>query len=471
VAACNGCKFYAFRRLSSRQSGSQNNGIDFALAVPIADYTGSCGKRVSLNAAPWLGGAMHRNAVLDHTKLDRTSSEPGALRYRGVAARTLRRFLRLMGDPAVAFELWNGTRVIPVGRPVATLRIKDAATLGRFMFRPEMGFGEAYVDGRIEVDGSLVDVLDAVYRAPVTSWAHRILSRGRRPRHNSRSGSRDNIHAHYDLGNDFYRLWLDERMVYTCAYYPTPDTTLAAAQVAKLEHVSRKLALRPGERVVEAGCGWGALALHMARHHGVRVRAFNISSEQIAYAREQAAREGLTQQVEFVEDDYRNIGGTYDAFVSIGMLEHVGVEHYAELGRVIDRCLPAHGRGLLHTIGRNRPARLNAWVEKHIFPGGYPPTLGEMRKIFEPFDFSVLDVENLRLHYEKTAAAWLGAFEQVTEKVAAMFDERFVRGWRLYLSGTTVAFRCSLLQLFQVVFARGRCNEIPWTRAYVYGER
>jgi cyclopropane-fatty-acyl-phospholipid synthase len=231
------------------------------------------------------------------------------------------------------------------------------------------------------------------------------------------------------------------------------------------------VALRPGQRVVEAGCGWGALALYMARHHGVQVRAFNISSEQIAFAREQASRAGLNHRVEFIEDDYRNLNGTYDVFLSVGMLEHVGTEHYAELGRVIDRCLPAHGLGLIHTIGRNRPARLNAWVEKHIFPGGYPPTLGEMQAIFEPFDFSVLDVENLRLHYERTAAAWLQRFERAAEQVAARFDERFVRAWRLYLSGTTVAFRTSLLQLFQVVFARGKSNEIPWTRAAVYGER
>jgi cyclopropane-fatty-acyl-phospholipid synthase len=153
------------------------------------------------------------------------------------------------------------------------------------------------------------------------------------------------------------------------------------------------------------------------------------------------------------------------------MLEHVGTDHYRELGRIIDRCLPAHGRGLIHTIGRNRPMRLNAWIEKHIFPGGYPPTLGEMQAIFEPFELSVLDVENLRLHYEKTAAAWLANFEQVAPQVAERVDERFVRAWRLYLSGTTVAFRVGLLQLFQVVFARARSGAMPWTRAHVYGAR
>ena len=198
------------------------------------------------------------------------------------------------------------------------------------------------------------------------------------------------------------------------------------------------------------------------------MRAFNISHEQIVFGREQAKREGLNDRVEFIEDDYRNITGMYDCFMSVGMLEHVGPDHYRDLGAVIDRSLPAHGRGLLHTIGRTRPARLNAWIEKHIFPGGCPPTLGQMMDIFEPYCFSVLDVENLRLHYEKTAAQWLERFERQVDEIARMFDERFVRAWRLYLAGTTVAFRTSLLQLFQVTFARDRFNGIPWTRAHVY---
>jgi cyclopropane-fatty-acyl-phospholipid synthase len=399
-----------------------------------------------------------------------TGRLPGAAAAVGsLAGKIVAGFLRLLGDPPVRVELWNGEGAGPAPpQAVATVQIKDRLTLFRLLFHPELAFGEAYVDGRIEVDGDLVRLIEAVFQAPVHPVAGRILRRSHRPRRNTLAGSRHNIHRHYDLGNDFYRLWLDERMLYTCAYYPSPEATLEEAQLAKMEHVCRKVALRPGEWVVEAGCGWGALALYMAERHGVRVRAFNVSTEQIRHAREQAEHAGLGGQVEFIEDDYRNVSGQYDAFVSIGMLEHVGPEHYRELGRVIDRCLPAHGRGLIHTIGRNRPARLNAWMEKHIFPGGYPPTLREMMDIFEPFDLSVLDVENLRLHYERTAAEWLSRFERAREQVAARLGERFVRAWRLYLSGTTVAFRASLMQLFQVTFARGRYNGIPWTRAYLY---
>ncbi len=378
-------------------------------------------------------------------------------------------FLRAAGRPPLRCVLPDGQSVCEsAGEPVGTVRFRDRRTLYHFLRAPELGFGEGYTDGRIEViDGDLVEMVAAAYQ-PVSAWVERVFFSARRARRNSLDGSRHNIHRHYDLGNDFYRLWLDQRMLYTCAYYPTPEVTLEQAQLAKMHHVCRKVALRPGETVVEAGCGWGSLALHMAENYGVRVRAFNISHQQIAYAREQAARRQLADRVEFVEDDYRNVSGQYDCFMSVGMLEHVGPDHYRELGRVIDRCLPAHGRGLLHSIGRTRPARLNAWIEKHIFPGGYPPTLREMMDILEPFRFSVTDVENLRRHYERTAAEWLARFEQHVDSVRAMFDERFVRAWRLYLAGTTVAFRLSLLQLFQVVFYRDGFNGGPWTRAAVY---
>ncbi|MBI2291063.1 MAG: class I SAM-dependent methyltransferase, partial [Betaproteobacteria bacterium] len=170
------------------------------------------------------------------------------------------------------------------------------------------------------------------------------------------------------------------------------------------------------------------------------------------------------------EDDYRNISGRYDAFVSVGMLEHVGREHYGELGRVIDRCLPRNGRGILHSIGQDQPALLNAWIEKRIFPGAYPPTLREMLAILEPQELSVLDVENLRLHYALTLEHWLRRFEDARERVSEMYDERFVRTWRLYLAGSLAAFNTGNLQLFQVLFARAGSNDMPWTRAHLYGQ-
>ena len=244
--------------------------------------------------------------------------------------------------------------------------------------------------------------------------------------------------------------------------------SLVEAQQAKMHHVCRKLRLQPGERVIEAGGGWGGFALFMARHYGVQVRSFNISTEQIAWSREWAKQQGLEGRVDFVEDDYRNITGRYDAFVSVGMLEHVGPGNYREMGALIERVLTDEGRGLLHSIGRDRPQPLNPWIARRIFPGAYPPTLQEMSEIFEPNGLSVLDVENLRLHYARTLQHWLENFEAHVDDVEAMFDEAFVRAWRLYLAGSNRAFVHGTLQLFQVLFSRTGMNAIPRTRAHVY---
>jgi cyclopropane-fatty-acyl-phospholipid synthase len=240
---------------------------------------------------------------------------------------------------------------------------------------------------------------------------------------------------------------------------------LEAAQLAKMELICQKLRLRPGDRVLEAGCGWGSLALYMAAHHGASVRAFNVSTEQIAYARDRAARLGLSDRVEFIEDDYRNASGSCDAFVSVGMLEHVGLPDYETFGGVINRTLVRDGRGLLHFIGRDQPLPLNPWIRKRIFPGGYPPTLGEVfDRVLQPHALSVFDVENLRLHYDKTLEHWMQRFEATSDRITRMFDEPFVRAWRLYLAGSQVAFRTGYMQLFQVVFARGGSDVMPWIR-------
>jgi len=386
-----------------------------------------------------------------------------------------RRLRGAVGDAPISFVLPSGEELRgSTQASVARIVFRDLrALLGAIGTSGDLGFGDAYADGRIEVEGDLLAFLESTYRAPERRGLLQRAARrwrGVRRRSNSLPGSRQNVHHHYDLGNDFYALWLDREMIYTCAYFPTLDATLEEAQLAKLEHVARKLRMIPGETVVEAGCGWGALALYMARRHGVHVRAFNISREQIVFARERARAEGMEGRVEFIEDDYRNVTGSCDVFVSVGMLEHVGPEHYADLGRVIDRTLAVDGRGLLHFIGRNRAIEFSPWVQQRIFPGAYPPTLAEAAAVLEPANLSVLDVENLRLHYARTLEHWLARFESRQYEVARRFDERFVRTWRLYLAGSTAAFRTGSLQLFQILFARGRSNAVPWTRAHLYGD-
>jgi cyclopropane-fatty-acyl-phospholipid synthase len=288
---------------------------------------------------------------------------------------------------------------------------------------------------------------------------------------NTLEGSRRNIYSHYDLGNDFYKMWLDPRLVYTCAYFPDASVTLERAQTAKMDYICRKLRLQPGETVVEAGCGWGALALHMARHYGVRVKAFNISREQLRHARERARDEKLDHLVEFIEDDYRNASGKFDAFVSVGMLEHVGRENYSQLGSVIHRLIGDEGRGLLHFIGRREPGEFSRWIRKRIFPGAHAPTLREAMQVLEPFGYFVRDVEDLRSHYAKTLEHWLEQFDKASEKVIAMYGAEFERAWRLYLAGSIAGFTAGTLQLFQIVFSGAGFESMPWTRAELYGGR
>jgi len=321
-----------------------------------------------------------------------------------------RHVLELIGSPKIEFVLWDGEPISVSQGPLhGRILFHNRSSLYAVARSPSMGFGDEYSRGSVEVDGDLYELLCETFRGLVrvrNGPLQRLVGlwpSATRTRRNTLRRSKDNIEHHYDLGNDFYQMWLDERMVYTCAYYEQPGYTIEQAQLAKMHHVCRKLALQPGQTVVEAGCGWGSLALHMAEHYGVSVRAFNISHEQISFARERASRRGLDKRVEFVEDDYRNVDGAYDAFVSVGMLEHVGIERFRDLGGVIGRCLRVQGRGLVHTIGRTRPTANNVWMEKRIFPGSYAPSLGEMTEIFEPYDISVLDVENLRLHYRDTS--------------------------------------------------------------------
>lgn len=386
----------------------------------------------------------------------------------------LKRALQITGAPKVTVRLWDGATAGDGGAAAATLTVHGRAALWRLLARGDIAFGDLYSDGGIAVDGDLTQFLCEMFTATARArrenrWldtAIRIFTP--RPRLNTTTGSRRNIRHHYDIGNDFYRLWLDERMQYTCAYYPDQTFTVEQAQRAKMDHVCKKLQLKPGDTVVEAGCGWGSLAFYMAQNYGASVTAYNISAEQVSYARARAREAGLEDKLNYVEDDYRNISGEFDAFVSVGMLEHVGRAQYKTLGDVVAQCLRRGGRGLVHTIGRNRPRLMSPWIEKRIFPGAYPPTLREMMDIFEGRDFSVLDVENLRLHYARTLQHWRERYEAALPRVREMFDEEFARAWHLYLCGSQAAFLSGSLQLFQVVFAHGDDNGVPWTRGHLY---
>jgi len=381
------------------------------------------------------------------------------------------RVQKLIDAAGVRLELWDGSTSYPSSRQaVGDLVVRDRRTLLGLATNPDLWFGEAYMAGRLEVRGSLGAVVEALSRAvtPPASWRERLSAASALP--NTLDSARHNVHHHYDLGNDFYQRWLDRDLVYTCAYFETPDMSLEAAQQAKLEIVCRKLRLRAGDTVVEAGCGWGALAIYMASRYGVRVRAFNVSREQLAYARARAAREGLSGRVEFIDDDYRNVTGACDAFVSVGMLEHVGLRHFSTLAEVLRRTVSrAGGRGLLHFIGRDEPRPLNAWIRRRIFPGAYTPTLAEVTtRVLAPAGMSVIDVENLRLHYARTLAQWSERFGSARDHISKTFGDEFARAWELYLAGSQAAFATGWMQLFQIVFTPRESSPPFWTRADLY---
>ncbi len=386
----------------------------------------------------------------------------------------LRHLYFSLGSPEIAIRLGDSFEVSPQsGHPVATIAIQNQRTLLQLVLDPQLGFGDGYTAGRITVEGKLVSVLEAVFRSMSarkrSGWYAKTLS----PilaflQRNSRQGARQNIHRHYDLPTKFFRLWLDPQLVYSGAYFPDPGLPLEQAQIAKMDYICRKLNLQHGENVVDIGCGWGALAFYMAKHYGARVQAYSISHEQIRWARQRAIELHLDDLVEFIESDYRDISTQCDAIVSVGMLEHVGDSRYRDMGRVIDRTLNSAGRGLIQTISHNQQQPFNLWTRQRVFPGTYAPTLGQTMDLFEPGDFSVVDVENLRPHYARTLELWLERFEKASMGVADMFGPDFVRMWRLYLAGSIAGFRTGSLQHFQILFARRTCPWIPMTRAGLY---
>lgn len=362
--------------------------------------------------------------------------------------------------------------------PAFTIHFKTSQSLVETVTKSSLGFGDAYVRGDIEVEGDLAAMLRVGFEANRNLLAGSVpetlkYMAGYFTRRNSKANSRKNISAHYDLSNRFFGYWLDAEMQYTCAYFADPDESLETAQLRKMDRVCRKLALRPGETVIEAGGGWGGLALHMARNYGVRVRSFNISAQQIAYSRERAERAGIDpEQLQYIEDDYRNIGnhiGQCDKFASICMIEHVGKESLTGFSGLIGKLLKPEGLAMIQFISRVQPSDApNPWLEQRVFPGYYNPSLGEVVAAVEaePAPLLVLDVENMRPHYALTLRHWLDRLEANAAAIASEFDEELVRTFRLYLAGGMADFeegRGSLV--YQMLLGKGPDNAAPLHRA------
>ncbi len=360
--------------------------------------------------------------------------------------------------------------------PAAGIKITSAATVRRLVLNPGLAMGEGYMDESIiPLDGTIHDVLAVLldnlarYPMPILNWNEQI-SRLLRPisQANNARRARRNVAHHYDLNGRLYSLFLDRDRQYSCAYFARGDETLEEAQAAKKRHIAAKLLLnRPGLTVLDIGCGWGGMALTLARDFGARVTGITLSEEQLAEARARAAAAGLDERVKFALMDYRDMNQTFDRIVSVGMFEHVGIPNFRSFFDTIGRCLKPDGVALLHSIGRFAgPGATNRWISKYIFPGGYSPALSEALAPLEKSGLISTDIEILRVHYAQTIAHWRSRFAANRHTIAALYDERFCRMFEFYLSGSELSFRLSDHMNFQIQIAHNHAS-VPLTRDYI----
>ena len=390
----------------------------------------------------------------------------------------LDRYLRAnlsVGDLSVTTRDGRTVRYGDGSGPAVAAAITDAGAR-RIALKPGLGLGEAYMDGAVTLSqGSLWDLLELFGRnghqdpfrpAGVVKRARRAWKLARQTA-NGRRAARANVSHHYDLSEAFYRLFLDDDLQYSCAYFARPDMTLEAAQAAKRRHIAAKLDLAPGMRVLDIGCGWGGLALELAAAHGVEVTGVTLSAEQLATAKRRARDAGLEGRARFELVDYRDVTGRFDRIVSVGMLEHVGALHIGAYARDIRRLLTDDGVALVHSIGRMEGRRaLNAFARKHVFPGAYIPALSETVAAAERAGLWVTDVEVLRLHYAHTLRCWRERFLAHRAQAVALYDERFCRMWEFYLASAELGFRYAGHMNFQIQLTRS-VHALPGVRDYM----
>jgi cyclopropane-fatty-acyl-phospholipid synthase len=345
------------------------------------------------------------------------------------------------------------------------VHIRTDAALRSIARRPGLAVGEAYMDGELTIErGTLYDFLAVATRNLRHLRRRQLLSK--RPR-NPPSKARRNVAHHYDLSGDLFRLFLDNDRQYSCAYFPHAGMSLEEAQAAKKRHLAAKLALRPGDRVLDIGSGWGGLALTLAEEHGAEVLGVTLSTEQLEEARKRAGARGLGRRATFELRDYRDLDGEFDRIVSVGMFEHVGPADYDAYFGAIARLLNRDGVALMHTIGRmDGPGGGNAWIEKYIFPGGTIPALSQIVEAVERSGLMITDVEVLRLHYAETLREWSKRFAANRDKAKALYDERFCRMWEFYLAGSEAGFREGELVVYQIQMVKDR-TALPLTRDYI----
>jgi cyclopropane-fatty-acyl-phospholipid synthase len=360
--------------------------------------------------------------------------------------------------------------------PVVRVIFKDKLNLPEMLCDPEVKFSEAYMDQKIDFEGDL----RALFTLLISN--EDVFKKDSNKKgllqHFMKTQSKKNfqkqaeeVQYHYDLGNDFFKLWLDPTMTYSCAYFSSPSDTLEDAQQQKNDHILKKLQLKEGETLLDIGSGWGHLMIKAAREYGVKTLGITLSREQEEETKRRISEEGLEGQVEVRLADYRDLcveKQSFDKIASVGMFEHVGRDYISAYFSCVSKMLKPQGLSLLHTITHPTESPTNPFLAKYIFPWGYIPSLRETVWALADHSFHLIDVESLRMHYAMTTDCWARNFEKVADQVRQKYSERFVRMWRLYLVGCTTSFRCSGLDVHQILFSKGLCNDLPLTRSYMY---
>jgi cyclopropane-fatty-acyl-phospholipid synthase len=359
------------------------------------------------------------------------------------------------------------------GQPVS-VKFLTAEAERHLLLDPELALGEIYTDGDFVMEkGSIADLLDVALGQPdmvprwskVRWWLRYLIRHWQQ--FNPPARSKRNVASHYDLDGRLYRLFLDADMQYSCAYFETPDSTLDDAQLAKKRHLAAKLLVKPDQRVLDIGSGWGGLGLYLAEMTGAKVTGVTLSEEQLGVANARADELNLTDRAEFRLQDYRATPGPFDRIVSVGMFEHVGVDYYDTYFKRCAELLTSDGVMMLHSIGRPEgPGITNPWIAKYIFPGGYIPALSEVLPAIERAGLLVADIEILRLHYAETLKAWRERFLARREEAAKLYDERFVRMWEFYLASSEMSFRKQNVMVFQIQLTKKQ-DAVPLTRDYI----
>ena len=385
----------------------------------------------------------------------------------------VKKFCKNLSDMPFTLKLWDGEEInYGEGDPKFKVIINEFPSKKELLADASIALGEAYMDGKIELEGNLQEIFESMMRrsesflneSTLLKFVGKIAS-------NSRSKSKSDIASHYDIGNDFYSIWLDETLSYSCGYFKNEDDSLYDAQMNKIHYILKKLNLEEGQTLLDVGCGWGYLLIEAAKLYKVKGLGITLSEEQYKKANERIKTLGLEDLVEVKLMDYRDLkksGLEFDRVVSVGMAEHVGHNNLPLYFENIQAVLKKGGLFLLHNITNPVEVVGNGWITKYIFPGGYLPTLREELNIAAELDFRTIDIESLRRHYMKTLMHWLENFENNIDKVDKMFDQRFIRMWRVYLAACAAGFHYWTIDIHQILFSKGTNNDLPMTRKYLY---